>query len=49
MFDYVAASDTFKPGDSTGTPPQGNNAKCGFACHTTAKTRDDVFTGYGKR
>jgi Cytochrome P460 len=49
VFDYVATSDTFKPGDSTGTPPQGNDAKCGFACHTRAKTRDYVFTDYGKR
>jgi hypothetical protein len=49
VFDYDAASDTFKPGTSAGTPPQGNDAKCGFACHTKAKTRDYVFTEYGKR
>ena len=49
VFDYDAASDTFKPGTSAGTPPQGNDAKCGFACHTTAKARDYVFTEYGKR
>src|SRR5512132_2565387 len=49
VFDYNAASDTFKPGDKTGTPPQGNDAKCGFACHTTAKARDYVFTEYGRR
>src|ERR1051325_7501662 len=49
VFDYDAASDTFKPGDSTGTPPQGNDAKCGFTCHTAAKARDYVFTDYGKR
>jgi len=49
VFDYDAATDTFKPGDKTGTPPQGNDAKCGFACHTRAKTRDYVFTEYGKR
>src|SRR4051794_4648620 len=42
VFDYDAASDKFKPGTLTGTPPQGNDAKCGFACHTTAKTRDYV-------
>ena len=34
MFDYNAASDTFTPGTTAGTPPQGNDAKCGFACHT---------------
>src|SRR6476659_3493439 len=44
VFDYAAASDTFTPGTSAGTPPQGNDAKCGFACHTRAKTRDYVFT-----
>jgi len=49
VFDYDAASDTFKPGTSASTPPQGNDAKCGFACHTRAKTRDYVFTYYGKR
>lgn len=49
VFDYDAKSDTFKPGTTAGTPPQGNDAKCGFACHTTAKARDYVFTDYGKR
>ena len=49
VFDYNTASDTFTPGTTAGTPPQGNDAKCGFACHTVAKTRDYVFTEYGKR
>ena len=49
VFDYDAESDTFKPGTLAGTPPQGNDAKCGFACHTRAKARDYVFTEYGKR
>jgi hypothetical protein len=49
VFDYDAVSDTFKPGTMAGTPPQGNDAKCGFACHTTAKARDYVFTDYGRR
>ena len=49
VFDYDAASDTFKPGTSAGTAPQGNDAKCGFACHTRVKTRDYVFTDYGRR
>jgi hypothetical protein len=49
VFDYDAASDTFKPGTSAGTPPQGNDAKCGVACHTRAKAKDYVFTEYGKR
>jgi hypothetical protein len=49
VFDYDAASDTFTPGTTAGTPPQGNDAKCGFACHTRVKARDYVFTEYGKR
>jgi hypothetical protein len=49
VFDYDAASDTFTPGTTAGIPPQGNDAKCGFACHTKAKARDYVFTEYGKR
>jgi hypothetical protein len=49
VFDYDQASDTFRPGDSASKPPQGNDAKCGFACHTAAKARDYVFTDYPKR
>src|SRR4051795_5101344 len=49
VFDYDAASDTFRPGTLAGMPPQGNDAKCGFACHTTVKARDYVFTDYGHR
>lgn len=49
VFDYNAASDTFTPGTLEGEPPQGNDAKCGFACHTIVKTRDYVFTNYGQR
>ena len=39
----------FRPGTRLRQPPQENDAKCGFACHTTAKTRDYVFTDYGSR
>jgi hypothetical protein len=49
VFEYDAASDTFTPGTLAGKPPQGNDAKCGFACHTKVKTRDYVFTDYGHR
>jgi hypothetical protein len=49
VFDYNAGSDTFTPGTTAGTPPQGNDAKCGFACHSSAKTRDYVFTDFGRR
>jgi len=30
-------------------PPQENDAKCGYACHTTVQNRDYVFTEYGSR
>src|SRR5262249_44868466 len=49
VFDYDASSDTFTPGTLAGKPPQGNDAKCGFACHTIVQTRDYVFTDYGHR
>ena len=49
VFEYDAASDTFRPGTMADKPPQGNGAKCGLACHTTVKTRDYVFTDYGHR
>ena len=48
-FKYDAASDTFKPFTQADQPPQGNDAKCGLACHTIVRTRDYVFTEYGKR
>jgi hypothetical protein len=49
VFEYDAASDTFRPGTQADKPPQGSDARCGFACHTTVKTRDYVFTEYGHR
>jgi len=48
-FKYDAASDTFTPATTADQPPQGNDAKCGLGCHTIVKTRDYVFTDYGKR
>ncbi len=49
VFDYDAASDTFRPGTQADKPPQANDARCGFACHTSVKARDYVFTDYGHR
>ena len=48
-FNYDAASDTFTPATLTDKPPQGNDAKCGFTCHTIVKAKDYVFTAYPKR
>jgi Cytochrome P460 len=48
-FEYEAASDSFRLGGLTDQPPQGNDAKCGFACHTIVTKQDYVFTEYPKR
>jgi hypothetical protein len=48
-FEYDPASNTFRPGTEDDRPPQSNDAKCGYACHTTAQKRDYVFTSYGTR
>jgi hypothetical protein len=49
VFEYDAASDAWRPGDQNSKPPQANDAKCGFACHTIVKGRDFVFTEYPQR
>jgi hypothetical protein len=48
-FEYDSASDTFRPGNLTDKPPQANDAKCGFGCHTIVQKQDYVFTEYPKR
>jgi hypothetical protein len=48
-FNYDAASDTFTPATLADQPPQGNDAKCGLACHTIVAANDYVFTAYPKR
>jgi hypothetical protein len=48
-FDYEPATDTFTPATLADKPPQGSDAKCGFACHTAARKNDYVFTAYPKR
>jgi cytochrome P460 len=49
VFKYDAASDTFSPGTLADKPPQGNDAKCGAACHKLAAAKDYIFTEYPKR
>ena len=49
VFKYDTASNTFTPNTPADTPPQGNDAQCGLACHMLAKDRDYVFTAYPKR
>ena len=41
QFLYDAASDTFKP--------HGDDAKCGYACHTIVAAKDYIFTAYPPR
>jgi hypothetical protein len=48
-FEYDAPSHAFRIGNETDSPPQANDAKCGFACHTIVQHRDYVFTEYGMR
>ena len=45
--EYDTASDTFRPGNESDSPPQERDAKCGFACHTIVQSRDYVFAEYG--
>lgn len=49
VFEYETTSDSFKPGTLASKPPQRNDARCGFACHTQTKATDYVFTEYGKK
>jgi hypothetical protein len=49
VFEYDAATETFRPGTLADKPPQGNNAKCGTACHQLAAAKDFIFTAYPKR
>jgi hypothetical protein len=48
-FEYDPASETFRPGDTSDSPPQAHDAKCGFACHTIVAAKDYVFTAYPQR
>jgi len=49
MFDYDTSSSSFRPATLASKPPQGNDAKCGAACHTLAASKDYIFTAYPKR
>jgi Cytochrome P460 len=46
-FEYEAGN--YRPAGTSDQPPQGNDAKCGAACHTVVKARDYVFTEFAKR
>ena|ERR1700761_4997674 len=48
-FEYDATSQAFRPGNATDKPPQGNDARCGYSCHTSAAQRDYVFTEFPDR
>jgi cytochrome P460 len=49
VFEYDVAGSAFRIGNTEDHPPQGNNAKCGAACHTIAAKQNYVFTAYAKR
>jgi len=48
-FEFEGATNTYRPGNTSDNPPQGNDAKCGAACHTIVKDRDYVFTEFPLR
>jgi len=49
MFDYDTSSSSFRPATLASKSPQGNDAKCGAACHTLAASKDYIFAAYPKR
>jgi hypothetical protein len=49
VFKWDAASQSYTPGTTADNPPQGNDAKCGAACHTVAQKTDYVFSKYAPR
>ncbi|HUK22227.1 MAG TPA: cytochrome P460 family protein [Gemmatimonadales bacterium] len=48
-FEHDTTANTWRPASLEDKPPQGNDAKCGFTCHTIVQKRDYVFTEYGSR
>ena len=48
-FKYDATCDALTPVTLTDKPPQGEDARCGAACHNLAAPKDYVFTEYPRR
>jgi Cytochrome P460 len=48
-FKYDAATDKLTSVSLTDRPPQGDDARCGAACHTLAAAKDYIFSDYPKR
>lgn len=48
-FRYEAANDSWRPFTTSDQPPQENDAKCGFACHSAVEKNDYVFSVYARR
>ena len=48
-FEHDSASGAFTPATTADHPPQANDARCGFSCHTKVAVRDYVFTEYARR
>ena len=49
VFKFDAATQAYAPGTMSHRPPQGNDAKCGAACHTIVQGKDFVFSEYPTR
>ena len=43
-FEYDTTTDTFRPANTSDAPPQENDAKCGFTCHTIVQAKDYLKT-----
>jgi hypothetical protein len=48
-FRYDPAKESWRPFTTSDQPPQENDAKCGFACHTVVEKSDYVFSKYALR
>jgi hypothetical protein len=48
-FEYDNESASYRAATTQDSPPQANDAKCGFACHTVVRNQDYVFTHYANR
>ena len=48
-FKFDSTSGTYMPQGLKDAPPQGNDARCGFTCHSIVKSADYVFTEYQPR
>jgi Cytochrome P460 len=49
VFKHDPVSGMYAPATGSHKPPQANDARCGFKCHTIVTDKDFVFTDYAER